>query len=133
MTDHSPHSEVILSLEATDLIQVTTKRTLTGVIYNDEHTNSIHSHRGPEPGHYTLLFAAPSNDLYRLTCTYYIAYDHTQHQLDRYEFTSTGKYARGRTHATIETVTRPNDNHATSEYDGHESTDATDAQHGGDR
>jgi hypothetical protein len=133
MTDHSPHREAILSLGATDLIQVTTKCTLTGVIYNDEHTDSIHTHHGPEPGHHILLFATLSNDLYRVTCTYYIAYDHTQYQLKRYEFTSTGKYAWVRTHATIKIVTLLDDSHATGEHADHELTDASDAQHGGDR
>ncbi|WP_458190097.1 hypothetical protein [Haladaptatus sp. NG-WS-4] len=131
MTDPNPHTETILSLSRTNPIQVTTtKRTLTGVIYDHEHTDPTQTHRGPEPGHHTLLFATPSNDLYRLTYTYYNAYDHPEHQLDRYELTPNGKYAWVRTHATIEAVTRPAD--TTSEDTGHQPADTTDTQRGYD-
>ncbi|WP_458208942.1 hypothetical protein [Haladaptatus sp. NG-SE-30] len=134
MTDSTPPTETILSLEATDPIQVTTtKRTLTGVIYDHDHSDPTHTHWGPEPGHHTLLFATPSNDLYRLCCTYYDAYDHTQHRLDRYELTPNGKYAWVRTHATIETVTRPADTHTTGEHTDHQPAGVTDVQQGRDK
>ncbi|WP_266081649.1 hypothetical protein [Haladaptatus caseinilyticus] len=133
MTDPSLRTETILLLTRTDPIQVTTtKRTLTGVIYDHEHVDPILTHRGPEPGSHTLLFATPSNDLYRLTYTYYEAYDHTQHQLDRYELTPNGKYAWVRTHASIETVTRPDNTHPTDEHTGHLPADLTDTQRGCD-
>ncbi len=61
MIDPAPSTETILALEATDPIQVTTtKRTLTGVIYDHEHTDPSQTHRSPEPGHHTLLFARPA-------------------------------------------------------------------------
>lgn len=129
MTDPSPCTETILSLAHTDPIQVTTtKRTLTGVIYDHEHTDPTLTHRGPEPGYHTLLFAIPSNNLYRLICTYYEEIDHTEYQLDHYELTPGGKYAWVRTHATIEAVTRPNDTQTTDEHTSHQPTDSSDTQ-----
>ena len=104
MTDQ----RTVLALECTDPIQIhTQKRTLTGVVYQCEHSEPTLSCRGPEPGEHVLYVATPSNDLYRLQYRYYDAIEHTEADLDRYGRTPAGKYAWLRTYATVECIVNP--------------------------
>ncbi|RBI58652.1 hypothetical protein DMJ13_26270 [halophilic archaeon] len=100
---------MIRSLAQTDPVQVDTKhRTLTGVVYQHTHTAPELTLRGPEPGEHVLYFATPCHDCYRLQYTYYDEYEATQTQLARYECRPNGEYAWHHTHATIQTITSPN-------------------------
>lgn len=104
MTDQ----QTILALGCTDPIQIHTQyRTLTGVVYQCEHSEPTLSCRGPEPGEHVLYVATLTNDLYRLQYTYYDEYEHTDSKLDRYDVTPTGRYAWLRTGARIEAITNP--------------------------
>ncbi|MFH5802183.1 hypothetical protein [Haladaptatus sp. CMAA 1911] len=104
MTDQ----RTVLALECTDPIQIhTRKRTLTGIVYQCEHSEPTLSCRGPEPGEHVLYVATPSNDLYRLQYSYYDEYEHTEADLDHYGRTPSGSYAWLRTYATVECIVNP--------------------------
>jgi hypothetical protein len=104
MTDQG----TVLALGRTDPIQIhTEKRTLTGIIYQCEHSEPQLSCRGPEHGEHVLYVATPSNDLYRLLYSYYDEHEHSNTELDRYGRTPSGAYAWLRTYATIECITNP--------------------------
>ncbi|WP_423746973.1 hypothetical protein V5735_20260 (plasmid) [Haladaptatus sp. SPP-AMP-3] len=108
MTNHSPRTEMILSLDPTDRIQITTSNcTLTGIVYQCDHREPEFTCRGPEPGEYTLYFATACNDRYRLQYRYYDEIDHTETKLDHYERTPDGRYSWLRTDVRIEAITTP--------------------------
>ncbi|WP_458190314.1 hypothetical protein [Haladaptatus sp. NG-WS-4] len=108
MTNHSPRTETILSLESTDRIQITTtNRAFTGIVYQCDHREPELACRGPEPGERTLYVVTAYNDRYRLQYCYYDTIDHTETKLDRYGWTPDGRYSWLRTGARIEDITTP--------------------------
>ena len=108
MTNHSPHTETIFSLEPTDRIQITTSHsTLTGIVYQCDHREPELTCRGPEPGEQTLYVVTACNDRYRLQYRYYDEINHTETQLDRYGRTPNGRYSWLRIGVRIEDITTP--------------------------
>ncbi|WP_266082717.1 hypothetical protein [Haladaptatus caseinilyticus] len=104
MTDR----DTVLALECADPIQIhTEQRTLTGVVYQCDHSEPELTCRGPDPGEHVLYVATPTDDCYRLQYTYYDEIEHTDAKLERYDLTPTGRYAWVRTGARIETITNP--------------------------
>ncbi|WP_227376256.1 hypothetical protein [Haladaptatus halobius] len=98
----------VLELECTDPIQIHTyKRTLTGIVYQCEHSEPTLSCRGPEPGECVLYVATPTNDLYRLQYYYYDEYEHTDTKLAQYRPTPSGTYAWLCTHTTVKCIVNP--------------------------
>ncbi|WP_435158089.1 hypothetical protein [Haladaptatus sp. DFWS20] len=104
MTDQ----ETVLALECADPIQIhTEKRTITGVVYQCDHSEPELTCRGPEPGEHVLYVATPTHDCYRLQYSYYNEIEHTEATLERYDLTPTGRYTWLRTGACIESITNP--------------------------
>jgi hypothetical protein len=104
MTDQ----RTVLALACTDPIQIhTQKRTLTGIVYQCEHSEPGLSCRGPEPGEHVLYVATPTHDLYRLQYAYYDEIEHTKTTLEHYDLSPTGQYTWLRTGARVECITNP--------------------------
>ncbi|WP_435158630.1 hypothetical protein [Haladaptatus sp. DFWS20] len=104
MTDQ----RTVLGLECTDPIQIhTQQRTLTGVVYQCEHSEPTLSCRGPEPGEHVLYIATPTHDLYRLLFAYYEKIEHTEATLEHYDLSPNGRYTWLRTGARVECITNP--------------------------
>ncbi|WP_266080614.1 hypothetical protein [Haladaptatus caseinilyticus] len=104
MTDR----EMVLAIECADPIQIhTEQRTLTGVVYQCEHSEPELTCRGPEPGEHVLYVATPTHDLYRLLFAYYDKIEHTETTLEHYDLSPNGRYTWLRTGAQVECITNP--------------------------
>ncbi|GAA0259972.1 hypothetical protein ACFFQF_20990 [Haladaptatus pallidirubidus] len=104
MTDQ----DAILALACADPIQIhTQKRTLTGVVYQCDHSEPELTCRGPEPGEHVLYVATLTHDLYRLQYAYYNEIEHTKTTLEHYDLSANGRYTWLRTGAQVECITNP--------------------------